>query len=254
VYYGGGDSHCALLGLSCLEDGDSAVLLGTNCTLRAVFNEPLYDPQVRLWHQAHVVPKRWTLSASSLAGASVVEWSKHVLGEDSTKSTEGELACAKGMFFLPFIHGERCPFYAPDSSGILVNLKYWHTAGDILNAAKEGVAFVLKNCRQLLWTIVNAKGHGLHSPVISGGGSQDMKWVKLIANVLGESLERAEGSHAGCLGAAMIAATGVGIFSDLHEAASKMACSRDRIYPDTEKASQLDGYYKQFKEISETYI
>jgi xylulokinase len=251
VYYGGGDSHCALLGLGCLQDGDSAVLLGTNCTLRAVFDEPLYDPQVRLWRQAHVVPERWTLSASSLAGASVVEWSKRILGEDSTRSTGP--ACANGLFFLPFLHGERCPFYAPDGSGILVGLKYRNTAADILNAAKEGVAFVLKNCQQLLQAIVEAKGHGLHPPVISGGGSQDTEWVRLIATVLGQSLDRAEGSHAGCLGSAMIAATGAGIFPDLHEAARTMACSRDRICPLAAEAGRFDRYYEQFKNLLETY-
>jgi xylulokinase len=251
VYYGGGDSHCALLGLGCLQDGDSAVLLGTNCTLRVVFDEPLYDPQVRLWQQAHVVPERWTLSASSLAGASVVEWSKRILGEDATRGTGP--ACAEGLFFLPFIHGERCPFYAPDGSGTIVGLQYRHTAGDILSAAKEGVAFVLRNCWQLLQGIVEAKGHGLHSPVISGGGSQDTEWIRLIANVLGQSVERAESSHAGCLGSAMIAATGAGIFPDLHEAARRMGCRRDKISPVAAKTGQFNHYYERFKNLLETY-
>ena len=258
VYYGGGDSHCGLLGLGCIEAGSSAILLGTNCTLRTVFDRPTCDPQTRLWAQRHVVGQRWTVSASSLAGASVLQWARRVLCDecDSVRAAgdKNRLACEDGLFFLPFIHGERCPFYAPEASAAFVGLRSHHTAADMFEASKEGIGFLLRMCWEIICGLAEGHGQILAAPVISGGGSADVHWVGLLADTLGCELQHVEAGYAGCLGAAMLAGIGCGVFADASDAVAKVGLSGKPIEPSESARSRLSAGYENFKKIVELHI
>ena len=255
VFYGGGDSHCALLGLGCIHDGSSAILLGTNCTLRAVFDTPVYDPAIRLWRQRHVVPHHWTVSASSLAGASVIRWARKVLRTDSSSNAacagNQHLACTSGLYFLPYIHGERCPFLAPEATGSFRGLRAHHTAEDLLQAAKEGVSFTLRMCWEIVNALAEQNAHDLGLPVVSGGGSRDRSWIRLIADVLASPLRYAKGGEAGCLGAAMLAGIGAGIFADHEDAVRRMALRTELIEPSSRRAAQTGPHYLHFRRLAE---
>jgi xylulokinase len=58
VVYGGGDSHCALVGLGVVGSGEAGLLLGTNSTLRASFVGLVKPLEQMVWIQQHVVPDR----------------------------------------------------------------------------------------------------------------------------------------------------------------------------------------------------
>jgi len=256
VFYGGGDSHCAMLGLGCIEPGDSAVLLGTNCTLRTVFDKPTYDSEIRIWRQQHVVPDRWTVSASSLAGASVIEWAHNVLAAErpgATSEGKTESACAKGLYFLPFIHGERCPFHDSKATGSFQGLRSFHTSTDMLQAVKEGVSFTFKMCWEIVSSLTSADGGKMACPVVSGGGSGDRGLVQLIANVLAGELRCAQGSWAGCLGAAMLAGVGSGAFADCEEAVRRAAANATPVAPSPVRSDELEPCYTHFRGLVERF-
>jgi xylulokinase len=259
VFYGGGDSHCALLGLGCIEDGSSAILLGTNCTLRTVFDRPVYDPQIRVWHQRHVVPERWTVSASSLSGASVLQWVRGLFrcDEDRRDDASGpmETACSEGLYFLPFIHGERCPFHRPEASGILLGLRAHHQPAQMLAAAKEGVCFNLRTCWEIMEDIhQREKGEPLGQLCVAGGGSQDTDWVQLIADVLGREVRCVQSGFAGCLGAAMLAAIGASLFACYEDAVRGMVPPGQQFSPTPSKAHSMNDHYYRFKDLTQKFI
>ena len=254
VYYGGGDSHCALLGLGCIDPGSSAVLLGTNCTLRTVCGKPTYDTHTRVWSQQHVAPDRWTISASSLAGASVIQWARRVLGyeeHDVSDSRDTGLACANGLYFLPFIHGERCPFHDSDATGSFHGLRSSHTRADMLQAVKEGVSFTLRMCWRIVCSMTSADGVSMARPVVSGGGSSGRGLVQLIADVLAGELRWAKGAWAGCLGATMLAGVGGGVFADCAEAVRRAALPAETVRPSRTRADELDRHYCRFRSLVE---
>ena len=256
VFYGGGDSHCALLGLGCIEPGDSAVLLGTNCTLRTVFDKPTYDPEIRVWRQQHVVPDRWTVSASSLAGASVIEWARNVLAAeepDAASKDNAELACAKGLYFLPFIHGERCPFHDSQATGSFRGLDSCHTSADMLQAVKEGVSFTFKMCWEIVCSLSSGDGGKMSCPVVSGGGSRDRSWIQLIADVLAGDVRCAQGSWAGCLGTSMLAGIGSGVFANCEEAVGRAAAKATPVLPSPARSGELKPCYTHFRDLVEQF-
>jgi xylulokinase len=204
------------------------------------------------------VGQRWTVSASSLAGASVLQWVRQLLSDECdsvrTAGDKSLLACEDGLFFLPFIHGERCPVYAPEASAAFLGLRSHHTAADMLEASKEGIGFLLRMCWEIISELAEGHGQVLAAPVISGGGSADLHWVQLLADILGCELRHVEAGYAGCLGAAMLAGVGCGIFVDASDAVAKVSLGGQCIEPSESVRSRLSACYADFREIIELHM
>lgn len=95
-----------------------------------------------------------------------------------------------------------------------------------------GVAF---SARHLLEEIEKAAGLEPESLRASGGGAQSDLWCQLKADVLGRPIERLEVRQSGCLGAALMAASGAGLVGGLGEAEwarVERVFERERSYDD----------------------
>lgn len=267
VVFGGGDSHCALLGLGCANEGDVGLLLGTNSTLRAVFNGFASHPQLKLWAQSHVVPGLYTVSASSMAGASAAGWFARSFCADGSGSADGmawaaleELAAgvapgSDGVIFLPYIHGERSPFYDPDASGAFLGLKRWHGKEHLARAVLEGVALNIANCHGLIAECADARGVHLRPPRLGGGGSRIALWHQIIADCMGDCIEVMNVGEAGTLGAAMLAGVGVGVYASHAQAISAAVRKQSVIEPDSgrhrayaELRGRFNGCYRRLRD------
>lgn len=223
VVYGGGDSHCALLGLGCIENSHTGLLLGTNSTLRTVFNKFIYHPQLKLWGQHHVVPGHYTISASSMAGASVLNWFKKnfFAGRmaDNIEQTAGNVPVGSaGLMFLPYIYGERCPFYNPQASGAFTGIKYWHKTEHFLRSIIEAVALNIANCLDLITQCADSNNTVIDHLRLGGGGSKMTLWHQVISDCLNKPVRIMNTREAGTLGAALLAGIGTGLYANYSEA------------------------------------
>ena len=230
VVYGGGDSHCALLGLGVIASGNIGLLLGTNGTLRAAFRGFASHPQYKVWIQQHVVPGMFTASASTMAGASVLEWFKNnfcpdmfsdgeAKGYELINQSVAEISPgADGLVFNPYIFGERSPFFNPRVCGAFAGITYLHNRAHFLRSVLEGVACCIANCLELIQQVADARGEALGSLRMGGGGSRLSLWPHIIADVLGRPIILVDQPEAGCLGAAMLAGIGTGIYSGPEDA------------------------------------
>ena len=243
VVYGGGDSHCALLGLGCIQNGDTGLLLGTNSTLRTVFDDFVSHPQIRMWVQHHVVPNHYTVSASSMAGASVLGWfrqnfihNKQGNNEDSQmleNSVAGSPIGSDKLVFLPYIYGERCPFYAPDASGAFLGIKHWHKVGHFLRSIMEGVALNIANCFDLIQDCCKLHNTTVEHLRLGGGGSKTTLWHQIISDSLNQPIRIMNTEEAGTLGAALLAGIGTGIYTDYRQAVDEAVRVRRIIEPNS---------------------
>lgn len=266
VVYGGGDSHCALLGLGCVNEGDTGLLLGTNSTLRTVFNRFVSHPQTKVWVQHHVVPSHYTVSASSMAGASVLNWFKENFYRElrDTKKEEPyqhlEKSAVKipvgsdGVLFLPYIYGERSPFYNPDASGGFLGIRYWHKKEHLLRSVFEGIALHIGNCYDLIQECAKIQNVKLHPLKLGGGGSRMKLWHQIIADCLDKPINIMAVKEAGTLGAALLAGIGVGMYSDYNEAVSAVVRVEDTIEPNRRNfeiylglKERLNDYYRRLQ-------
>jgi xylulokinase len=262
VVFGGGDSHCALLGLGVVEDMQIGLLLGTNSTLRLVFRDfqRLKEPSV--WIQRHVVPELYTASASSMAGASTLAWFRDTLialDEQEQSSSSGyrdldALAAgvkpgSDGLLFLPYIYGERSPFYNLKARGSFLAIAHHHGRAHFVRSVMEGVSFATANNFDVLldlpWTAekrIKAVRTGL------SGGSLLETWRQILANALDRPLEVMDVEEPGCLGAAMLAGIGAGLYQNVADAVTKTVRMHSVAQPEPEVAALYLGKRKLFNE------
>ncbi|HHY55452.1 MAG TPA: hypothetical protein GYA08_08445 [Chloroflexi bacterium] len=121
---------------------------------------------------------------SSTTGAAL-HWAWQTLYEDQTSFAEAVAqalatpAGAEGLFFLPFLAGERTPFWNDALRGAFYGLTLAHRRAHLLRAVLEGVAFSL---RYLLDEFTRL-GVGIDSIALAGGGAAIKGLPQLMADV-----------------------------------------------------------------------
>jgi len=259
VVFGGGDSHCALLGLGVAGSGQGGLLLGTNSTLRVSFAGPVRALEYSVWTQQHVVPGHYTVSASSVAGSPVLSWLRELClgGLNGIDQTAGyreleALAAAvppgcDGLLFQPYLFGERSPFYNPQARGAFLGLAHWHGKGHLARSVMEGVAAAIANCLDSLQAVACARGERIETlRTAESGGARLHIWRQIIADSLGMPLEALPVGEPGCLGAALLAGIGVGAYADLSAAVGQAVPTGSPIWPDAAR----NLLYRERRELS----
>ena len=93
-------------------------------------------------------------------------------------------AGSEGLFFLPYLSGERTPHADPDARGCFVGLTLAHTRGHLIRAIMEGVTYSMRDSLEII--------EGLGVPVeqirASGGGSRSPLWRQIQADVFGRKV------------------------------------------------------------------
>lgn len=124
------------------------------------------------------------------------------------------------LIFTPWLYGERCPVSDTHVRSTFFNLTAAHRREHMLKAVYEGIAFNLR------W-ILEIMDRRYHFPLpvlrVIGGGSNSDQWMQIIADVTQRRLEKvSESQMCGAVGAALIAAVGLGIYPDLGTAATNV--------------------------------
>ena len=245
VVHGGGDSHCALVGLGVVGAGEVGLLLGTNSTLRASFRGFAKHLEHVVWAQQHVVPGMYTVSASSMAGSSVLSWfrdrffgecpslgSAEIFREFESLASSVQPGC-DGLLFHPYLFGERSPFDNPRARGAFLAVTHWHRKAHFVRSIMEGVAFCIANCFDVIAGIAHSRGETI-AAVRTGesGGSRLNVWRQIIADSLVLPVEVVGVAEPGCLGAAILAGVGAGLYRNVESAARRTALVVSQNSPD----------------------
>lgn len=131
------------------------------------------------------------------------------INENAAKSPVG----ARGLIYLPYLQGERSPYFNAKARGCFIGLTMQHTANDMKRAVMEGSALHLALMMKQLEEI-----SGKEAPkkaTISGGASKSKLVCQIMADVMNcEMLNINVSDEVGSLGAAICAGVGVGIFKD----------------------------------------
>jgi xylulokinase len=187
-----------------------------------------------------------------LSAAGALQWLRNVFGTPSYDELLAEAADWKpgteGLFFQPYLQGERTPHADPDARGGFVGLQFRHDRGALVRAVLEGVAYGLRDSLELL------RGVGVEAGVarVSGGGARSELWLKIVASVLGLPLERTEAEEGAAYGAALLGAVKEGIFADAHEAVGATVRVRDRVVPDPDWQATYDEGYARYRRLYPT--
>lgn len=217
VVMGGGDGPMAAVGAGVVAPEDGAyVCLGTSSWISFASPEPVLDPEMRTFTFNHVVPGMFAPTATMQAGGASVQWLSEILAPGPDAASLGDLvaeadtadAAGGGLFFLPYLLGERSPRWDPDARGAFVGLGRHHTRAHLMRAVLEGVSYTLLQCIDAF----RSGGATIDRIDAVGGGAASDAWLRIMADMWGVPVRRRTVvEEANSLGAAVTGAVGLGL-------------------------------------------
>jgi xylulokinase len=214
VVAGGGDQAANGVGVGAVAQGVVALSLGTSGVIFAPTDRPIVESGGRVHSFCHAVPDRWHLMSVMLSAAGSLRWFRDTLAPgvpyaELTDAAAGVPAGSDGLWFLPYLTGERSPHPDPLARGAFVGLTIGHGRSHLTRAVLEGVAYGLRDGLDLM---VDA---GMPVPArirASGGGTASPVWRQILADVLEGEIATVATTEGAAYGAGVLAAVGAGWF------------------------------------------
>ena len=147
------------------------------------------------------------------------------------------------ILFLPHLEGERAPLWDTQLRGAFVGIDGAAAGPDFALAILEGVAL---SARMLLGSVDAAAGEPPARWSHAGGGARSDLWAQIRADCLGRPLDRVRHPDVGCLGAAIMAGIGVGVFKHLSEGVAAMTSVERSFEPDPRYRARYDALYHSY--------
>jgi xylulokinase len=251
VVYGASDQAAQALGHGIVSPGLVSCTIGSGGQLFAPVQRPVYDPQLRLHLFCHALPELWHLEAAILSAGLSLKWLRdNLLREESYQSLADAAAQtppgAEGLFFLPYLAGERTPYMDPGAKASMIGLTTRHRRGHIARAIMEGVVMAIKQGLDLM--------HEMEVPVqqivASGGGTRHRLWLQLLADIFNRPIYLTTNQEAAAAGAAILAGAGTGIFPSALQASQDLSrFGRDMIEPIPENSLLYEDLYQVFCQL-----
>ncbi len=250
VVGGGGDQAASAVGNGIVESGIVSCTLGTSGVVFAHMDNVAYDPQGRVHTFCHAVRDKWHVMGVTQGAGLSLQWLRNQLAPGSTydeltaeaaKSPAG----AEGLFWLPYLMGERTPHLDPHARGGWIGLTARHTRADLIRAVIEGVSFSQKDCLD----IIGELGVAITSVRASGGGARSPFWRQILADVFGKRVASLETQEGSAYGAALLAMVGTGEYASVPEVCRAVIQERESLEPRPAEAALYAQAHKTYRAL-----
>jgi xylulokinase len=181
-------------------------------------DQPHYDPQGRVHTFCHAVRGKWHVMGVTQGAGLSLQWFRNRIAPGSDyDSLTAEAATAEpgsqGLYWLPYLMGERTPHLDASARAAWVGLTARHSRADLVRSVIEGVCFSQKDGLD----IIEGMGVPVESVRLSGGGARSRFWRQLMADVLNRRVVTLATQEGSAYGAALLAVTGTGVYGTIEE-------------------------------------
>lgn len=220
VIAGGGDQAAQAVGVGAVEAGIVALTVGTSGVVFAPLAAYDYEPEGRLHALCHSMPDMWHFMGVTLSAAGSLQWYRDTLAPevafaDLVGQADHAPVGSEGLYFLPYLSGERTPHPDPLARGAFIGLTTRHTRAHMTRAVLEGVAYSLRDVFELV--TASPAGKSIRQVRISGGGAQSPLWRQIFADVLNVPLVSVSALEGAAYGAALLVGFSAGLWSDAND-------------------------------------
>jgi len=244
VVGGGGDQAAGAVGNGIVEPGIVSCTLGTSGVVFAHTDNAVWDPLGRVHTFCHAVRDKWHVMGVTQGAGLSLQWLRNQLAPGvSYDALMSEAATApagsQGLFWLPYLMGERTPHLDASARGGWIGLTAKHTRADLIRSVVEGVSYSQKDCVD----IIHQLGVPISSIRASGGGARSPFWRQILADVFDKRVARLENQEGSAYGAALLAMVGTGEFATVPEACAATIREADSVTPrNAESKTYAEGY------------
>ena len=245
VVSGAHDRYCESIGAGAVATGDCVLGAGTSWVLLATSDKLLFHRDSlmgrgfmrSIFPGLHPLEGKFGLMTVVPYGGNSLKWFRDVirpgssferLNTDASEIQNG----SEGLLFVP-ISSSRL------GKGSFLHIDAIHTIKHFTRAVFEGVSFV----NRLHLDLFHQAGLKIGKLIMIGGGARSSLWPHIVADVCNTTVDIPELKEAACVGAAVLAATGSGVFNSIQEGCSYFAGKKYRIRP---VQKNVDVYNKAF--------
>ena len=189
--------------------------LGTSGVMFVHSDEMKVDPTGRLHTFCHAVRDKWHMMGVTLTAAGALNWFVETIAKELSAGKKDPFDVlvneasrvpvgSEGLFFLPYLAGERTPHADPFARGSFVGLTLKHGRGHLTRSILEGVAFALRDSL----AIIKDLEVPVKKIIASGGGAKSEFWREIQSGVMGQPVVRINAEQGPAFGVALLAAVG----------------------------------------------
>ncbi len=219
------DQVAGAIGAGVVEKGIISVMTGTTMAIYVPTDHvPAFDEESFVPCHYSFDGSYCLLSWSATAGMAL-KWFRDTFLSDvsfkdlDTLAAEVPAGC-DGLTFLPYLCGSTMPKYNPDARGSFTGLTPEHTRGHFVRSIMESVACTLKSNLDYL-------GESVDEIRIMGGGAKSSLWCSMKADITGKRLTTLKNKETACLGAAILAGVGAGVFPSVGAACRSIETDKE---------------------------
>lgn len=234
------DKAVEMLGAGVVDDRTALISLGTYIAAM-VHGTTNHRSPSSFWTNFAAIPHRYLYESSGIRrGMWTLTWFLDVLGpemaeraaslgvsrEEYLEREASEVAAGSDglMTVLDWLASAEMPF----RKGTMIGFDARHTRGHVYRSILEAIALTMKINVDALCA---EHPTDLSQLLISGGGSKSPLFMQIFADVFGLQTTRSIGANGASLGAAMCAASAVGLYPDIEAAVAAMASPRQSFVP-----------------------
>jgi xylulokinase len=250
VVGGGGDQASSAVGNGVVEAGIVSCTLGTSGVVFAHMDTPSYDVLGRVHTFCHAVPKKWHVMGVTQGAGLSLQWFRNQLmpGKDYdelTQEASGVPMGSQGLFWLPYLMGERTPHVDASARAAWIGLTAKHTRADMIRSVIEGVCYSQKDGLD----VIEGMGVPVESVRLSGGGARSEFWRRTMADVLAKPIVTLETQEGSAYGAAILALVGTGAYGTVEEACRAVIHETRRVQPRAPETQVYADLHRVFQAL-----
>ncbi len=260
VVGGGGDQAAGAVGNGIVTTGVISATLGTSGVVFAFADEVRTDPLGRAHTFCHAVPGKWHVMGVILAAGGSFRWFRDALGEKEVREAKKrkvdpyEVLCkeaaqappgCEGLFFLPYLTGERTPHADPHARACWVGITPRTGKAELVRSLLEGATYAMRDSLE----IIEEMGIPVKQIRASGGGARSEFWRQLQADVYGHSVVTINATEGPAFGVALLAGVGTGVWKSVEEACKATIKVTNTTRPNRKRAALYERHYQLFRSL-----
>ena len=261
---GSADCSTAALGAGMVTSGQVTLIVGTAGVIAVCSDKPLIDAQNKTLCWKYCLREKWvTLGITQTAGESL-NWFKNTFDPANGGTVSGDIFTqynqviqdipdgSGGLIFLPYLNGERTPYWDASARGVFFGINLSTTKGHFIKAVMEGVSFALRNCVETVESLgieideIRAVGGGLKSPI----------WLNTLGKILKKPVYTVETADTGLIGNMILCRHALQPDTSIEETMKKIAKFDQKIYypgPDAVYETQYQIFLSLYQNLKDTF-
>jgi gluconokinase len=220
VIVGASDGVLANVGVGAVSPGEAAITIGTSGAVRTISPVQKTDEKGRTFCYA-LTENHWVIGGPTNNGGILLRWLRDEFGSPErevakklgidpydllTQYAQKVPAGSEGLLFLPFLSGERAPYWNANARGTFFGISLHHKREHFIRAVMEGVCMSVFSVALAIRDLTGP----LSEIRVSGGFAKSPFWRQMLADMMGKELLVPETHEASALGAAVLALYALG--------------------------------------------